>query len=77
VLYTVATLLLKKWQSEAEINARLRDLTRDVRALRSELRSQSAATRPSSPKASAAANPPAQPFEDERKVRLIPKRKRM
>jgi hypothetical protein len=68
---------LKKWQSEEEINARLRELTRDVRALRNELRSLSGAVQQHSPGANGTAKPQTtQPLEEDRKLRLTSRRKR-
>jgi hypothetical protein len=68
---------LKKWQSEEEINARLRELTRDVRALRNELRSLSGVVQQPSPGPNGTAKTQTTlPLEDDRKVRLISRRKR-
>ncbi len=78
LLYTNATFRLKTWQSEDEINARLRELTRDVRLLRNELLALAAA-RPSDPRVARSPDPPpttTQPLDEERKLRLIPKRRR-
>jgi len=65
---------LSKWQSEDEINAALRELTREVRAIRAELRAMSTAAQPSilSGIVGSETARTTQPIDEDRKLRLIP-----
>jgi hypothetical protein len=66
---------LNKWHSEDEINAALRELTREVRAMRAELKALSTVARPSILNGILGSEPAqtTQPIDEDRKLRLIPK----
>jgi hypothetical protein len=69
---------MKKWQNESDINAELRKLTHEVRALRDEIRQDRLGRERDREERSLAPDEvsTSRPVDDERKLRLFPHARR-